>query len=32
MTITGDMRGSWRISAVDATAGKVLAEQRFEIE
>ena len=32
MTITGDMRGSWRISAVDATTGKVLAGQRFEVE
>jgi hypothetical protein len=32
MTITGDMRGSWRISAVDATTGKVLAAQRFEVE
>ena len=32
MTITGNMRGSWRISAVDATAGKVLVERGFEIE
>jgi Protein of unknown function (DUF2914) len=32
MTITGDMRGSWRISAVDATTGKVLAGQRFAVE
>jgi hypothetical protein len=32
MTITGDMPGSWRISAVDATTGKVLTERRFEVE
>jgi type II secretory pathway predicted ATPase ExeA len=32
MTITGDMRGSWRISAVNVTTDKVLAEQRFEVE
>ena len=32
MTITGDRRGSWRISVVDATTGKVLAARRFEVE
>ena len=32
MTITGDMRGSWRISAVEAKTGKVLAWQRFEVK
>jgi hypothetical protein len=32
MTIGGDMRGSWRVSAVDATTDKVLAEQRFGVE
>jgi general secretion pathway protein A len=32
MTIRGDMPGSWRVSAVDEKTGKVLAEQRFEVE
>ena len=32
MSITGDMRGSWRISAVDATTGQALAGQRFRVE
>jgi hypothetical protein len=32
MTLGGDMRGSWRVSAVDATTDKILAEQRFEVE
>jgi general secretion pathway protein A len=32
MTIAGDMRGSWRVSAVDATTGKILAGQRFAVE
>jgi general secretion pathway protein A len=31
MSIGGEMRGSWRVSAVDAT-DKVLAERRFEVE
>ena len=32
MSITSDMRGSWRLSAIDAATGKVLAEQRFRVE
>jgi hypothetical protein len=32
MTITGNMRGSWRISAVDAMTGQVLAERHFKVE
>ena len=32
MTIAGDMRGSWRVSAVEAKTGKVLAWQRFEVK
>jgi len=32
MVIAGDMRGSWRVSTVDATTGKVLVRQRFEVE
>ena len=32
MGITGDMKGSWRVSAVDAASGKILAEQRFNVE
>jgi hypothetical protein len=32
MTITGNMRGSWRVSAVDAATGKVLVGKRFEVE
>jgi hypothetical protein len=32
MTITGDMRGSWRVAAVDTKTDKVLAERRFDVE
>jgi hypothetical protein len=32
MTIVGDMRGSWGVSAVDATTRNVLAGQHFEVE
>jgi type II secretory pathway predicted ATPase ExeA len=32
MTIVGDMRGSWGVSAVDATTSNVLAGQHFEVE
>lgn len=32
MAISGGMRGRWRISAIDATTGKVLAQERFTVE
>lgn len=32
MAISADMTGRWRVSAVDATTGRVLAEQRFTVE
>jgi type II secretory pathway predicted ATPase ExeA len=32
MTIGGDMRGSWGVSAVDARTSNVLAGQHFEVE
>jgi hypothetical protein len=32
MTIVGNMRGSWGVSAVDEKTGKVLTGQRFEVE
>jgi hypothetical protein len=32
VTITGAMRGSWRVAAVDATTGTLLTEHRFQVE